>query len=100
MPKPPRPLASEVLRHNLLILVGLPSPILPQAIILTKAHIMAKGCIVASEVFLVFTTQLFQHFSPFLLFALFSDEPKVLLSKYSRTAILHAAHFRRVVKNC
>ena len=25
MPKPPRPSASEVLRHNLLILVGLPS---------------------------------------------------------------------------
>ena len=27
MPKPPRPSASEVLRHNLLILVGLPSHI-------------------------------------------------------------------------
>ena len=27
MPKPPRPSASEVLRHNLLILVGLPSRI-------------------------------------------------------------------------
>ena len=27
MPKPPRPAALEVLRHNLLILVGLPSPI-------------------------------------------------------------------------
>ena len=27
MPKPPRPSASEVLRHNLLILVGLPSPV-------------------------------------------------------------------------
>ena len=25
MPKPPRPSASEVLRHNLLILIGLPS---------------------------------------------------------------------------
>ena len=29
MPKPPRPSASEVLRHNLLILVGLPSHIDP-----------------------------------------------------------------------
>ena len=28
MPKPPRPSALEVLRHNLLILVGLPSLIL------------------------------------------------------------------------
>ena len=28
MPKPPQPSASEVLRHNLLILVGLPSLIL------------------------------------------------------------------------
>ena len=27
MPEPPRPSASEVLRHNLLILVGLPSQI-------------------------------------------------------------------------
>ena len=34
----------------------------------------------------------------FLLFALFSDEPEVFLPKYSQTAILHAAHFRRVVK--
>ena len=29
MPKPPRPSASEVLRHNLLILVGLPSLHIP-----------------------------------------------------------------------
>ena len=29
--------------------------------------------------------------------ALFSDEPEVFLPKYSQTAILHAAHFRRVV---
>ena len=31
MPKPPRPSASEVLRHNLLILVGLPSHVLSLA---------------------------------------------------------------------
>ena len=37
MPKPPRPSASEVLRHNLLILVGLPSH---------NVHIMKHlGCI-------------------------------------------------------
>ena len=35
----------------------------------------------------------------FFLFALFSDEPEVFLPKYSQTAILHAAHFRRVVKH-
>ena len=34
----------------------------------------------------------------FLLLALFSDKPEVFLPKYSQTAILHAAHFRRVVK--
>ena len=27
-----------------------------------------------------------------------SDEPEVFLPKYSQTAILHDAHFRRVVK--
>ena len=81
--------------------------ILPHAIILTKAHraavsILAKGSIVAwvyiaSEVFLISTTQIYQYFNVFLLFALFSDKPEVFLPKYSQTAILHAAHFRRVV---
>ena len=37
--------------------------------------------------------------SVFSLFALFSDEPEVFLPKYSQMAILHAAHFRRVVKH-
>ena len=62
--------------------------ILPYAIILTKAH----------EVFLIFTSQLYQYFSVLFLIALFSDEPEVFLPKYSQIAILHAAHFRRVVK--
>ena len=73
----------------------------------------------ASEVFRIFTTQLYQYFSVFLLLiencekvasaskkkkkknllliALFSNEPEVFLPKYSQTAILHAAHSRRVV---
>ena len=85
--------------------------ILPMAIILTKAHRaavskMAKECIcglsTASEVFLIFTTQIYQYFSdsprppPF---SLFSDEPEVFLPKYFQTAILHAdaAHFRGVL---
>ena len=55
------------------------------------------GLTTASEVFLIFTTQLYQYFSVFFLFALFSDEPEVFLPKYSQTAIRHAAHFRRVV---
>ena len=33
----------------------------------------------------------------FSLFALFNDEPEVFLHKYSQTAIIHAAHFKRVV---
>ena len=48
----------------------------------------------ASEVFFIFTTQPYQHFSVFFIIALFSDKPEVFLSKYSQTAILHAAHFR------
>ena len=50
--------------------------------------------------FLIFTTQLYQYFSVFFLFALFSDKPEVFLPKYSQTAILPAAHFRRLVKPC
>ena len=53
----------------------------------------------ASEVFLIFTTTPYQYFSVFFLFALFSDEPELFLPKYSQTAILHAAHFRRVVNS-
>ena len=35
----------------------------------------------------------------FSLFAPFSDEFEVFFPKYSQTAILHAAHFQRVVNN-
>ena len=58
---------------------------------------MYCGLSTASEVFPILTTQLYQYLSVFLLFALFSDEPEVFLRKYSQTAILHAAHFPRVV---
>ena len=58
---------------------------------------MYCGLSTASEVFHIFTTQIYQYFIVFLLFALFSDEPEVILPKYSQTAILHAAHFQRVV---
>ena len=58
---------------------------------------MYCGLSTASEVFLTFTTQLYQYYSCFCLFALVSDEPEVFLPKYSQTAILHAAHFWRVV---
>ena len=33
-------------------------------------------------------------------FALSSDEPEVFLPKFSQTAILHAAHFRRGAIEC
>ena len=45
----------------------------------------------------MFTTQLYKYLSVFLLFAPHSEEPEVFLSKYSQTAILHAAHFWRLV---
>ena len=48
-------------------------------------------------VFLIFTTQLNQFLSVLSLFELFSDEPEVFLPEYSQMAILHAAHFQRVV---
>ena len=56
------------------------------------------GLSTACEVFIIFTTQLYQYFSVFFLFALFSDEPEVFLPEYYQTAILHAAHFWRVVR--
>ena len=55
------------------------------------------GLSTASEVFLIFTTQLYQVFFFYLNYI--SDEPEVFLPKYFQAAILHAAHFRRVVKN-
>ena len=58
---------------------------------------MYCGLSTASEVFLIFTTQLYQYLSVFVLFALFSDASEVFLPKYSQTAKLHAAHFPRVV---
>ena len=57
-----------------------------------------RGLSTASEVFLIFTTQLYQYLSVIFLFAPVSDEPEVFLPKYSQTAIPHAAHFRWVVK--
>ena len=61
---------------------------------------MYCGLSTASEVFLIFTTQLLPIpiFKCVFSITLFSDEPEVFLPKYSRTAICHAAHFQRVVK--
>ena len=59
---------------------------------------MYCGPSTASEVFLISTTQLYKYLSVIFLFSLVSDEPDVFLPKYSQTAILHAAHFRWVVK--
>ena len=63
---------------------------------------MVKGCIVARVlpprcIFFYYPTIPF--FTVYFLFALFSDEPEIFLPEYSQTAILHAAHFRRVVKH-
>ena len=57
------------------------------------------GLSIALEVILNFTTHLYQYSSAVVTFPMFSDEPEVFLSKYSQTAILHAAHFWRVVKS-
>ena len=64
--------------------------ILPKAIILTKAlrvavSIMAKGSSLARVLplrcFLIFTTQKYQYFRGFFLFALVGDEPEVFLNR-------------------
>ena len=55
------------------------------------------GVSTASEVFLIFTTQLYQYFSVFFRFDVFSNEPEVFLPKDSQTAILHAAYFLCVI---
>ena len=62
--------------------------ILPYAIILTKAR-RPRGVLwpsTASEVFLIFTTQLYQYIYIyfFFLFALVNDKPQVFLPKYSQ----------------
>ena len=46
------------------------------------------GLSTASEVYLIFTTWLYQRFRAFFLFMLFSDEPEVFLPKYTKPAIL------------
>ena len=45
------------------------------------------GLNTASEVFLIFTTQLYQYLSGIFLFASVSDEREVFVPKYSQTAI-------------
>ena len=70
MPKPPRPSASEVLRHNLLILVGLPLRIntVREALLLgpysaTWAVFRAED---RPEVFRIFTSRLYFRFCAFI----------------------------------
>ena len=57
------------------------------------------GLNTASEVFLIFTTQLYQYINVFFYLHYFSDKPEVFLPKYFQTAILHAAHLQRVVND-
>ena len=69
------------------------APMHPLAIILTAAlrglgQYDHWGLNKASEVFLISTTQLYQYFSVYFLFAPFSEEPEVFLPKYSQTAML------------
>ena len=49
--------------------------------------------------FLILLPKYTNIYNVFFLFALFTDEPEVFLPKYSQTAILHAAHFRRVINS-
>ena len=61
---------------------------------------MYCGFSTASEVFLIFTTRLYQFLVLFFFCTIYSDEPEVFLYEYSQPAILHAAHFRWVAKVC
>ena len=71
--------------------------ILPKAHILTKAHraavsIMAQGC-TASEVFLIFTTQLYSNLCNYNAIYSFTDKRQVLQQEYSPPPILPSHHF-------
>ena len=82
--------------------------ILPLAIILTKAHIGPRSvwwprgvlwpqyCLLGVSYFYYPTIPMLVCF---FLFGLCSDEPEVFLPKYSQTAILYAAYFRRVANS-
>ena len=59
-----------------------------RATILPYASILAHRHVLWPEVFLIFTTQLYQYLCVIFLFAPVSDEPEVFLPKYSKTAIL------------
>ena len=73
-----------------------------RATIHPMASIVAMGCIAARVLplrcFLFLLPNYTNMLVCFFLLAIVSDEPEVFLPKYSQTAILHAAHFRRVVK--
>ena len=69
--------------------------ILPNAIILTKAHRAAVST--ASEVFLIFTTQLYLYLCNYNAISLYTDKREVLQQEYSQPPILPSPHFRRVV---
>ena len=75
--------------------------ILPKAIILTKAHMGYCGLNTASEVFLIFSTQLYSYLcnhNTCTIF-LFTDEREVLQQKYSQPPILPSPHFPWVVNH-
>ena len=64
---------------------------------------VAKGCIVARVLPLrcfLFLLPNYTIFSVYFLFVLLSDEPEVFHPEYYQPAILHTAHFRRVVNTC
>ena len=60
---------------------------------------MYCGLRTGSNVLFIFGTQLYQYFTVFFLFALFSDKPEVFLPEYSVAVILYADHIRRVIMN-
>ena len=45
----------------------------------------------------MFTTQLYQYFSVSFLIETVRDKPEVCFPKFSKTAVLYAAHFQTVV---
>ena len=78
--------------------------ILPKAITLTKAHGQYNGLGVyydlstASEVFLIFTTQLYQYLCNYKAIFSYHDKREVLQQEYSQPQIFPSPHFRWVVK--
>ena len=91
VPAPPGGLGSQYSPR----LIYWPRPVGLRSVWWPRGVLWPKYCLWSVSYFYYATISIFQCF---LLIALFSEELEVFLPKYSQTAILHAGHFRWVVR--